>query len=259
MSLDQREHIDEEAFDKEAQELLALPLDQLRMKDNEWQKFDRPCPPSNDYVYSIQLLGDITGKKILDYGCGNGWLSVILAKRGGLVWGFDTSGQSIEVAKKRAVANNLEERTAFAKMSAYKLDYENAMFDLVIGQGILHHLEIGTVAGELARVLKKGGRAVFSEPFGDSKVLQAVRNLVPVALNVYEGSQERQLTYQDVAQLAAPFSRVVCKELQLLSRLDRVFSGKRIRRSLNRVDKLLLDTFPALRRYARVIVIELTK
>jgi hypothetical protein len=28
--------------------------------------------------------------------------------------------------------------------------------------------------------------AVFSEPFGNSKVLQAVRNLVPVALDVYE-------------------------------------------------------------------------
>jgi hypothetical protein len=67
------------------------------------------------------------------------------------------------------------------------------------------------------------------------------------------------LTYQDVAQLAAPFSLVVCKELPLLSRLDRVFSGKRIRRALNWVDKLLLDTVPTLRHYARVIVVELTK
>ena len=259
MILDQREQIDQEAFDREAQELLALPLEQLSMKDNDWKKFDGPCPPSNAYVYSIQLLGDIKGKKVLDYGCGTGWLSVILAKRGGLVWGFDTSGQSIEAAKKRAVANYLEYRTAFAKMSAYKLAYEDEMFDLVIGQSILHHLDIGMAAGELVRVLKKSGRAIFAEPFGDSQALQAIRKMVPVPLNIHEGSQERQLTNQDVELLARPFSRVTYKEFQLLSRIDRVISSRRITWSLHRLDKWLLEAFPALRRYARLIVIELWK
>lgn len=259
MSLDQREHIDQEAFDEAAEEMLTVPLEQLRLADIHWQKFDRPCPPGNTYVYAVQLLGDIHGKRVLDYGCGDGSLSVILAKRGGLVWGFDTSGISIQVAQRRAAANGVEGSVHFDKMSAYKLGYEDGAFDLVIGLDILHHVEIGRTAPEVARVLKKGGRAVFLEPLAASNGLQFIRRLVPVAVAIHEGSQERQLTYQDVEDLARPFSRVTCKEFQLLSRLDRVVSSRRIRRWLNRFDQWCLDAFPGMRRYARQIVMELTK
>ena len=136
----QREQIDQEAFDEAAQRLLGVPLEQLKMKDNDWQKFDKPCPVSNAYVYAVQRLGDIQGKRVLDYGCGDGYFSVILAKRGGLIWGFDTSSQSIEVAKRRATAAGLEDKVCFEKMSAYELAYENETVDLVIGLGILHHI-----------------------------------------------------------------------------------------------------------------------
>ena len=74
------ERIDQEAFDEAAQKLLGVPLEQLKMEDNDWQKFDRPCPPSNSYIYSIQTLGELKGKRILDYGCGDGYLSMILAR-----------------------------------------------------------------------------------------------------------------------------------------------------------------------------------
>ena len=117
----ERQKIDKKDFDREAEELLSLPLEELRMKDNDWKKFDNACPPSNAYIYTIQLLGDIRGKRVLDYGCGNGYLSMILARRGGLAWAFDISGQSIAVAMRRAVANGLEDRVCFDKMSAYKL------------------------------------------------------------------------------------------------------------------------------------------
>ena len=259
MSVTEREHIDEESFDAAAQELLTVPLEQLRMNDIHWQKFDKPCPPSNAYVYSIQRLGDIKEKKILDYGCGDGKLSVILAKRGGEVWGFDTSSISIQVAQRCAIANGVENAVRFEKMSAYALRYDDESFDLVVGLDILHHVEIGRAAKEVARVLKKGGRAVFQEPFADSKTLRLIRRLIPVPVAKHEGSQERQLTYQDVDDLVRPFSRVLWREFQLLSRLDRVIGNLVVRRWLNRLDEWLLDAFPFLRRYARLIVVELTK
>ena len=259
MSVTEREYIDEESFDAAAQELLTVPLEQLRLADNAWKKFDKPCPPGNTYVYAVQLLGDIREKRVLDYGCGDGSFSVILAKRGGLVWGFDTSGISIQVAQRRAAANDVGDRVHFEKMSAYKIGYEDETFDLVIGLDILHHVEIGKTAPEIARVLKKTGRAIFLEPLAASKGLQFIRRFVPVAVAIHEGSQERQLTYQDVDDLARHFSRVACKEFQIFSRLDRVVGNKPIRRWLNLWDHWLLETFPALRRYARQIVIELWK
>src|SRR5712692_5138475 len=98
MDVARREHVDEETFDDAMGELLTVPLEELRLKEIHWEKFDRPCPPSNGYVYAVQLLGNIKGKRILDLGCGDGSLLVILAKRGATVWGFDTSSVSIEVA-----------------------------------------------------------------------------------------------------------------------------------------------------------------
>lgn len=259
MNAVERQRVDEEAFDRAAEKLLSIPLEKLRMKDNDWKKFDKNCAPSNAYVYTIQLLGDLRGKRVLDYGCGDGYLSMILARRGGLVWGFDISGKSIEVAMRRAVANSLEDKVCFDNMSAYKLRYEDEMFDLVIGLDILHHIEIDGATNEIARVLKKGGRAVFCEPLGDSPALQALRRIVPVKVAIHEGSQERPLTYRDVEELAKVFTQRGCKEFQLFSRLDRVVRLRRARPWINVCDNWLLDTFPALRRYARLIVIELTK
>lgn len=259
MGIEEREQIDRKNFDKGAAALLTAPLERLRLNDDDWERFDRPCPPSDAYVYAIQALGDVEGKKILDYGCGDGALSVILAKRGGRVSGFDTSEISVRVARRRAAVNGVEDRVHSEQMSAYKLEYGDKSFDLLIGLNILHHVEIGKVALEISRVLKKGGKAVFQEPLGASKWLQAFRRFVPVSLSCDEGSQERQLTYQDVEALARPFSRVICTEFQCLSRLDRVVGIRRMSRGLRRFDQWLLDTFPDMRRYARFIVIEVAK
>ena len=80
-----------------------------------------------------------------------------------------------------------------------------------------------------------------------------------MAVAIHEGSQERQLTYRDVEQLAKPFSRVTYKEFQLFSRLDRVIASLTFKRRLNRLDERLLNAFPFLKRYARQIVIDLAK
>ena len=39
----------------------------------------------------IDALGDVRGKRILDYGCGYGMLGIYLASCGAEVWGFDLS------------------------------------------------------------------------------------------------------------------------------------------------------------------------
>jgi 2-polyprenyl-3-methyl-5-hydroxy-6-metoxy-1,4-benzoquinol methylase len=254
-----RSSIDEQSFDSAVQGLLEVPLDDLKMKDDEWQKFDRPCPPGNAYVYSVQRLGDIRDKAVLDFGCGNGFLSVILAKRGARVWGFDISGKSIEAANRRARANGLENRVHFEKVSSYDLPYSDEMFDFVIGLDILHHIDIEKTGLEVARVLKKGGRAVFREPFGDSPLLQGIRTIVPVKVAAHEGSQERQLSYRDADLLSAPFSGRSVREFQIVTRLERVIRNKSAKRWMNIFDEWLLKNLPFLRRYARLIVIEVIK
>lgn len=64
--------------------------------------------PYDTYVELIELAaGEISGKKILDIGCGTGLLSAKLAKQGGEVTAVDLSADMLEVAKARATALNL--------------------------------------------------------------------------------------------------------------------------------------------------------
>ena len=48
--------------------------------------------------------------------------------------------------------------------NAHVLPFADASFDVVYGCSILHHLEVGVALREVRRVLRPGGRLVFSEP-----------------------------------------------------------------------------------------------
>ena len=50
------------------------------------------------YKICMELLGSVANKKILDFGCGDGALSGLIAKSGGLVTGFDTNQIGIDLA-----------------------------------------------------------------------------------------------------------------------------------------------------------------
>jgi ubiquinone/menaquinone biosynthesis C-methylase UbiE len=54
---------------------------------------------------------------------------------------------------------------------AHHLPYDDATFDYVVGDGILHHLD-DVALGEVHRVRKPGGRALFREPLLDSDLRQ---------------------------------------------------------------------------------------
>jgi ubiquinone/menaquinone biosynthesis C-methylase UbiE len=226
----------------------------------DWSKFDKIKCPLDGYIDSIQKLGEVKGKLVLDLGCGVGWLSVILAKRGAIVDGIEISSVAIEQAQRMAKLNNVAEQTEFQVASAYNLPFEAERFDLVIGQAILHHLDDKSkVATEIYRVLKDDGRAVFFECFGDSSTLERFRTLVPLASeDEEEGHWMHQFKYSDQETFSEYFN-VSLKEYHLLSRLDRILSSPRFLHTLNVVDSYLLTYLPFLRRYARTIVIELTK
>ena len=48
--------------------------------------------------------------------------------------------------------------------NAEKLPFKSGFFDAVIGNSILHHLDLDEALDEIYRVLKKGGKMVFCEP-----------------------------------------------------------------------------------------------
>lgn len=96
--------------------------------------------------------------KILDIGCGAGFLSNALSSFGYSVTGIDTSQESLSVAEKHDVSGNVDYRAA----DAYQLPFENEVFEVVAAMDFLEHVENPErVIFEAGRVLKPGGLFFF--------------------------------------------------------------------------------------------------
>jgi SAM-dependent methyltransferase len=124
----------------------------------------------------LELLGDLNGKRVLDVGCGTGQWAVMLARRGAEVWGIDISPLSIAVAQRRSEAQAVASMVRASVMSATELQFADGFFDLVCGQDIIHHLDPDAFGREIARVLKPGGVAIFSENCANNPLLMFARN-----------------------------------------------------------------------------------
>jgi len=236
---------------------VASSEDALLMNSWDWQKLDGTPPPGNGYFYAVKSLGDLQGKRVLEAGCGTGWLSIILAKRGAQVHGFDISPESIRVARQRAKVNEVENKVSFEVKSFYDIDYEDGYFDLAMGCAILHHVNVDKIIEPLRRVLKSEGKAVFFECFGNSKWLERLRLLVPVPVSEEDKSHwQEQLKYSDLKKFHRGFARISWREFQLFSRLDRVVKNKSSIRLINRLDEALFRFIPVIKRYARTVVLE---
>jgi ubiquinone/menaquinone biosynthesis C-methylase UbiE len=109
-----------------------------------------------------ELLGDVAGKRVLDAGCGTGYLSRQLADRGAVVTGVDFSDAMIEIA--RADHPELDfRRESVATLASV----DDASFDAVVANYVL--MDVADLDGAVAafhRVLRPGGMAVvvFSHP-----------------------------------------------------------------------------------------------
>ncbi len=233
----------------------------LVLKERAWTRFREAEPELNAYVASVHRLGAIAGRKVLDVGCGDGWLSVILAKLGARVVGFDISREGVRLCRDRARANQVEQSCFFVAASAYALPFRDGALEVAMGQGVLHHVQYKTqAAGELARVLPPGAVAVFAEPFGNALWLERLRLMVPVVSGSPEDPDEwkHQFKYADAEPFRADFE-VQMEEFQFFSRLDRVVRNRGLVKLLGRIDRLLLRFVPALRPLAREIVVVLRR
>lgn len=77
-------------------------LTDLRIKDEILERYYNPSADTPYFLeYSYHTLGDVKGKTVLDYGCGSGDDSIMIANRGGNVIGVDISPELIELAEKR--------------------------------------------------------------------------------------------------------------------------------------------------------------
>jgi SAM-dependent methyltransferase len=192
-----------------------------------------------------EFLGDLRGKRVIEYGCGLGKLTVLLARSGAHVSAFDLSEGSVEVARERARLVGVEDRITFEVAAGEELPYLDASFDIAFGKAVLHHLDPVAGARELARILVPGGRAAFSEPLGTNPVVGFVRDHVPYP-HKHERGADIPLRRQDIDAWMAPFSKAHLRGVQLFSMVERGLGFHRKLPILRESDRLLLDRWPGL-------------
>lgn len=128
--------------------------------------------------YENLIYTGVKGLRVLEYGCGTGGHSLEIAQRGGLVTGIDISAVGIAMAAEKAKQLGLT-TADYKVMDAENLEFPDGSFDIVIGEGILHHLRLERSYQEIARVLAPGGRAIFMEPLGHNPAINAFRSRTP--------------------------------------------------------------------------------
>ena len=225
-----------------------------------------PPYPNREHVEFLDLLlaeiGDLTGARVLEVGCGGGALSTWLAMQGAEVVGLDVSDETLELARRRAAVNGVSDRVEFRCCPVEDADDADGSFDAVIGNQTLHHLELAEAMTVVRRLLRPGGRAVFAEPvLLLPEIARTVRGSRPVRRFFPERTDtpdERSLGTAELAVVRAPFETSTVHEFQLLGRLQNFteLSDSGFAR-LERIDRVLLRRLPVSRRLCRYVVLVL--
>jgi 2-polyprenyl-3-methyl-5-hydroxy-6-metoxy-1,4-benzoquinol methylase len=93
------------------------------------------------YDITFREAGDVTGKSILDIGCGSGVYSVDFARRGAQrVVGVDFSGGMLELARQEAREHGQQEVCEFIQTDFLDLDTDEE-FNVSIAMGVFDYLE----------------------------------------------------------------------------------------------------------------------
>lgn len=102
------------------------------------------------------------GSRILDLGCGAGFLSFDLAKRGYCGVGLDAAPAMIQRCKVQAAAQDASRLWHYQVGDVELLPFRDESFDAAICAGVIEYLPGDeNVLREVARVLKPGGRFII--------------------------------------------------------------------------------------------------
>lgn len=260
--------ISEEAFHDEWAK--SMDLDEILVKES----FEAATALENRYV--IEQMGELKEKKVLELGCGAGEGGVYFALQGAEVVATDISGGMIAVAERLAAKHGVS--IVAQKMTAEKIDFPDASFDFVYGNGVLHHVDFEKAVNEAARVLKPGGKAVFIEPLSYNPVINVYRRIAQTVRT----PDERPFRFPDLKRMMPKFSEGHHKEFWFFTQLIFIYfyifersdpskerywkkvikDADRFRRSfafLNALDRFFLKVLPPLRYFCWNSVIVLTK
>jgi ubiquinone/menaquinone biosynthesis C-methylase UbiE len=200
------------------------------------------------------LVERCRGKRVLDYCCGNGRYSFVVARNGGRAVGIDISEVSIENCRKQAAREGVQDRIDFQVMDAEQMTFADDSFSYGCVAGVLHHLDLPRAYAELARVVEAGGAVVSLEALGHNPLINAYRRRTPHLRTSWEA--QHIIRMKDLELAKRYFRRVELRFFHLATLVAVPFRRTRIftplLRILEALDSVLLR-LPVIREQAWMV------
>jgi len=147
---------------------VSLTMNNLQQYDDLASLWWKDSSPFKDLLYLNaprfrffeSWLSAWQDKKVLDLGCGGGFVSEELARRGAQVVGVDPAQSLVDVARQHAQESSLH--IDYRVGTGEAIPAPDASFDAVVCVDVLEHVaDLDRVLSEVHRVLKPGGLFLY--------------------------------------------------------------------------------------------------
>lgn len=140
-------------------ELYDRVAEQWWRDDTPWLRTLKNMAPAR-FRYFDRFVTDWRGARVLDLGCGGGFMAEVLASRGAVVSAIDPAAKAVAAGQAHAAESGLDIDYRVGVGEA--LPYETDVFDAVVCVDVLEHVaDLDKVLDEVTRVLRPGGWFLF--------------------------------------------------------------------------------------------------
>ncbi|MEW8346734.1 MAG: methyltransferase domain-containing protein [Candidatus Thiodiazotropha taylori] len=137
------------------------------MTEDYWGRFSRTYDRNQEYVVGRELLDEITGEldqladlgEVVEFGCGTGYFTAVIAERSTSVLATDLSDNLLEAAKDRLLDHP---EVTVQNEDCLETSLVSESCNSVFMANLIHVLETPAKAlEESSRILRSGGRIVI--------------------------------------------------------------------------------------------------
>lgn len=154
MELSEHARQNREFWDRIAQDYQATHKDFIGRAEPRWGVWQVP-------EADLQILGDVEGKDVLEFGCGAAQWSILLAQRGARPVGLDNSERQLDHARELMASAGVQ--FPLVHGTAEHVPLPDASFDIVFcDYGAMTFTDPRLSVPEAARLLRAGGLFAFS-------------------------------------------------------------------------------------------------
>jgi SAM-dependent methyltransferase len=201
---------------------------------------------------ALSFFGPVSGRHLIDIGCGRGEASAFFASLGAHVTAIDISDVAVRQTSELAAKLGVNERVTAISAHVSELRLSESA-DFAFGIMILHHVEpFEPFAAALSKLLKPAGRAFFLENNATSRLLMWARSNLAGRAWIRKDSDpfEHPLTSDEVDILRRYFDvQVDYPEMVYLQLIASQALGGLMAQPLRALDRLLYRS-TRLRRYS---------